>query len=42
MAEMEVRPQEEMADQQGTKVFTVERPGLLEDFVSFPALCGVR
>ena len=42
MAEMEVSPQEEMADQQGMNVFTVERPGLLEDCVSFPALCGVQ
>ena len=23
------------------KVFAVERPGLPEDFVSFPALCGI-
>ena len=35
MAEMEVSPQEEMANPQ---VFAVERPGLPEDFVSFPAL----
>ena len=41
MAEMEVSPQEEMANPQGMKVFAVERPGLPEDFVSFPALCGV-
>ena len=42
MAEMEVSPQEEMANNpQGMKVFAVERPGLPEDFVSFPALCGV-
>ena len=40
MAEMEVSPQEEMANPQGMKVFAVERPGLPEDFVSFPALCG--
>ena len=33
---------EEMANAQGTKVFTVKRPGLPEDFVSFPALCGVQ
>ena len=31
-----------MADPQGMKVFAVERPGLLEDFVHFPALCGVQ
>ena len=42
MAEMEVSPQGEMANPQGMKVFTVERPGLPEDFVSFPALCGVQ
>ena len=28
MAEMEVSPQEEMANPQGMKVFAVERPGL--------------
>ena len=33
MAEMEVSPQEEMANSQGMKVFAVERPGLPEDFV---------
>ena len=42
MAEMEVSPQEEMANPQGMKVFAVERPGLHEGFVSFPALCGVQ
>ena len=42
MAEMEVSPQEEMANPQGMKVFAVERPGLPEDFVSSPALCGVQ
>ena len=42
MAEMEVSPQEEMADSQGMKVFTVERPGFPEDFLFFPALCGVQ
>ena len=44
MAGMEVSPQEvqEMANPQGTKVFAVERPGLPEDFVSFPSLCGVQ
>ena len=41
MAEMEVSPQEEMADPQGMKVFTVEKPGLPEEFVSSPALYGV-
>ena len=42
MAEIEVSPQEEMANPQGMKVFTVERPGLPEDFAYFPALCGVQ
>ena len=42
MAKMEISPQEEMANPQGTKVFAVERHGLPEDFVSFPALCGVQ
>ena len=42
MAEMEISPQEEMTNPQGIKVFAVERPGLPDDFVSFPALCGVQ
>ena len=42
MAEMEVSPQEEMANPQGMKVFAVERHELPENFVSFPALCGVQ
>ena len=42
MAVMEVSPQEEMANPQGMKVFAVERPGLPEDLVYFPALCGVQ
>ena len=42
MAETEVSPQEEMANPQGMKVFAVERPGLPEDFVAFPVLCGVQ
>ena len=42
MADMEVSPQEEMANPQGMKVFAVEIPGLPEDFVFFPALCGVH
>ena len=41
MAEMEVISQEEMANPRGMKVFADERPGLLEDFVYFPDLCGV-
>ena len=42
MAEMKVSPQEEMANPEEMKVFAVERPGLSEDFVSSPALCGVQ
>ena len=42
MAEMEVSPQEDMANPQGMEVFAVERPGLPEDFVYFPALRGVQ
>ena len=42
MAEMEVSPHEEMADSQEIEVFAFERPGLLEEFASFPALCGVQ
>ena len=40
--EMEVSPQEVMANPQGMIVFAVERHGLPEDSVSFPALCGVQ
>ena len=39
---MKVSPQKKIANPQGIKVFAVERPGLPEDFVSFPALCGVQ
>ena len=42
MAETEVSPQEDMANPQGMKVFVVERPGLPEHFVYFPAPCGVQ
>ena len=42
IAEMEVIPQEEMANPQGIKVFAVARPGLPEDVVHFPALCRVQ
>ena len=42
MVEMEVSPQEEMADPQVMKVFALEGHGLPEDFVSFPALCRVQ
>ena len=41
-AEMEVDPQEKMANLQGMKVFAVESRELPEDFVSFHALCGVQ
>ena len=42
MAKMEVSPQEEMTNPQVMKVYAVERPEIPEDFVSFPALCGVQ
>ena len=42
MAEIEVSPQDEMANPQRMKVFAVERLGLPEDFVFFPALYGVQ
>ena len=42
LAEMEVIPQEEMANREGVKVFAVERHELPEDSVYFSALCGVQ
>ena len=42
IAEVEVSPQEQMANPQGMEVFAIERSGLPEDFVSFPGLCGNR
>ena len=42
MAEIKVNPQEEMANPQGMEVFAVDRRGLPEVFVYFPALCGVQ
>jgi hypothetical protein len=42
MAEMEVSPQEEIANPQRMKVFAVERRSLPEYFVYFPALRGVQ
>ena len=42
MAEMEVIPQNKMANPQGMKVFAVERQRLPEDFVYFHALCGMQ
>ena len=42
LTEMEVSPQENMANPQGMKVFAVERHGLPRDFVSSLALCGVQ
>ena len=41
-AEMEVSPQEEMANPQGMKMFNVERHGLPGEFVYFRTLCGVQ
>ena len=41
MAEMEVSPQDEMANLQGVKVFAVEEHGLPEDLVSF-RVCRVQ
>ena len=42
MAEMEISLQKEMANPQGMKVFVVERPGLPDNFVYFPALSGLQ
>ena len=42
MVETKVGPQEEITNPQGMKVFAVERHGLPEAFVPFPALCGVQ
>ena len=42
VAEIEVSPQEEMANPQGIKVLAIERYELPEDFVSFPALFGLQ
>ena len=42
IAEKQVSPHEEMAIMQGMKVFAVERHYLSEDFVYFPALCGLQ
>ena len=42
MAEMEVNPQDEMANPQVMKMFAVERRVFPEYFVSFRALCGVQ
>ena len=42
MPEIEVSPKEEMTNPQGMKIFAVERHGLPENFVSFPALCGAQ
>ena len=42
MAETEAIPQEGMANPQRMTVFAVERRGLPEEFVYFPALCGVQ
>ena len=42
MAEMEVSPQEEMANLSDLKVFAVETHRLPKDFVYFRALCRVQ
>ena len=42
MAEMEVSPQEKIANPQGRKVFAVERHRPAENVVYFRALCGVQ
>ena len=42
MAEMEVSPQEEMANPQEMKALAVVKPRVPDDFVSFPTLCGVQ
>ena len=42
MAEIEVSPQEEIANPPVMKVFVVERHGIPEDFVSFRSLCRVQ
>ena len=42
MAEMEDSTHEKMANPQGIEVVAVGRPGLPQDFVSFPSLCGVQ
>ena len=42
MAEMEVSPQNEMANPQGMKVFVIDRHGLPEEFVYFRALCSLQ
>ena len=42
IAEMEVSPQDKMANPQGMKVFTAEKHGRPEDVGSFRTLCGVQ
>ena len=42
MAEIEVSPQDDMANPQGLKTFAVERHGFPEDFVSFRALYDMQ
>ena len=42
VTEKEVNPQDNMSKPQGVKVFTVERHGLLEDFVHIRSLCDVQ
>ena len=42
VAEMQVSPQEEIANPQGMKVFAVERHGLPDAFAYLRALCGIQ
>ena len=42
IADVEVSPQEDMANPQYMKVFAFEALGFPEDFVSFRTLCGVQ
>ena len=41
MAQKEVCPRDEITDPPGTNVFTIDRHGFTEGFVSFRKLCGV-
>ena len=41
MAQKEVCPRDEITDPPGTNVFSIDRYGFAEDFVSFCTLCGM-
>ena len=41
MTQNEVCPRDEITDPPGTNVFSIDRYGFAEDFVSFCTLCGV-